>query len=82
MNEQVGLQAFFRHLREESTRWPALLPQLPRLAHRTLAQAADPPATAQLAQLLREQKRQTRLLKWLVVLLTALLGLQLALVVL
>ncbi len=78
MDEQVGPRALVRHLREESTRWPALLPQLPRLAHRALAQAADPPAHAQLARLLEEQKRQSRRLAWVALLLAALLGLQLA----
>ncbi|MGN2390987.1 ubiquinone biosynthesis regulatory protein kinase UbiB [Pelomicrobium sp. G1] len=78
MSEQVGPRALVRHLREESTRWPALLPQLPRLAHRALTRAADPPAPSQLARLLEEQKRQSRRLAWLALLLAALLGLQLA----
>ena len=38
MREQVGWRGFMRTLREEAPFWAATLPQLPRLAHRTLAE--------------------------------------------
>ena len=76
MSEQVGWRAFVRGFRDEAPRWATLLPQLPRLVHEKLT--ADPTAALQ-EQLLRladDQRRQTRLLLAIAVLLTAMLGWQ------
>jgi ubiquinone biosynthesis protein len=37
MREQIGLKGLLRALRSEAPRWAAMLPQLPRLLHRALA---------------------------------------------
>jgi ubiquinone biosynthesis protein len=37
MREQVGLKGLLRALRNEAPRWATMLPQLPRLLHRALA---------------------------------------------
>jgi ubiquinone biosynthesis protein len=41
MREQVGVRGFINHLKRESPQWATLLPQLPRLAHQALTQAAE-----------------------------------------
>jgi len=71
MDEQVGPQGLRDRLVQESAQWAQLLPALPRLVHRALARAADPPQNpaveALLLQLVREQRR-TRAVGWVAVL--------------
>jgi ubiquinone biosynthesis protein len=60
MSEQVGWKALVRGLASEAPHWSALLPQLPRLLHASLA-ASDPrEATARLQSLERELRRLER----------------------
>ena len=63
MNEQVGLRGLAKSIRDEAPAWARALPQLPRLAHRLLAEA---PTTRRLEagidQLAEAQRRQTRVL--------------------
>ena len=40
MDEQIGWRGLVNHLKREAPQWAALLPQLPRLAHQALTQAA------------------------------------------
>jgi ubiquinone biosynthesis protein len=77
MSEQVGWRSFLRHLRQESPYWAATLPQIPRLVHRALAEDRSRDVQQRLEVLLREQKRQTRLLAAAALLLAALLAWQL-----
>ncbi|HET6264604.1 MAG TPA: ubiquinone biosynthesis regulatory protein kinase UbiB [Usitatibacter sp.] len=70
MNEQVGLRGLAKSLRDEAPAWARALPQLPRLAHRLLAEA---PTThrleAGLERLAEAQRRQTRVLAAIVAML-------------
>jgi ubiquinone biosynthesis protein len=74
MSEQVGWRAFTRHVREEAPYWGVMLPQLPRLLHRRLADDESGTLTAQLAAVSALQRRQTRWLIALCLLLAALLA--------
>jgi len=74
MSEQVGWRAFRRHLREQAPYWGVMLPQLPRLLHRRLAQVDSNSVVQQLAAVSAKQAALTR---WLI-LLSALVGLLLA----
>jgi ubiquinone biosynthesis protein len=47
MSEQVGWRGLLRQIRREAPEWAGLLPQLPRLVHRALTEAAAPGAPAQ-----------------------------------
>ncbi len=70
MSEQLGWRGLLRHVREEAPGWGVLLPQLPRLAHRVLTEAASAGATAAATRELAERlKRQGR---WVVILATLL----------
>jgi ubiquinone biosynthesis protein len=62
MSERIGWRGLLRHLRQEAPYWTAMLPQLPRLLHQALSQQASGRALEQAAALLRERRRQTRLL--------------------
>jgi ubiquinone biosynthesis protein len=75
MDEQVGWRGLVRTIRREAPFWAATLPQLPRLAHRLLAQ--DHPAALQRAveRLAGENARRNNLLGALVALLAALAAL-------
>jgi ubiquinone biosynthesis protein len=73
MSEQVGWRAFARHLREEAPNWGVMLPQLPRLLERRLADGNSDALVEQLAAVAGQQKRQMRWLIALSVLLAALL---------
>ncbi len=77
MSEQLGWRAFARHVREEAPYWGVMLPQLPRLLHRRLADDESDTLAQQLAAVSAQQKRQTRWLIALSVLLTALLAAEL-----
>lgn len=71
MSEQVGWRGWLRHLSEEAPAWAALVPQLPRLAHRALSAAAEPegPANARgLASRLKAHGRWLTLIATLLVL--------------
>jgi ubiquinone biosynthesis protein len=73
MNEQVGLRGLARSVRTEATQWAALLPQLPRLVHKALAAPAASTAEAETIRGLEAaMHRQSRRLKYIVVLLLAL----------
>ena len=71
MSERLGWRGALRQLRHEAPYWSAMLPQLPRLLHQALAQQASAEAAGHARALLREQRRQNRLLA----LITALLAL-------
>jgi ubiquinone biosynthesis protein len=58
MNEQMGWRALVKNLQVEAPKWAALLPQLPRLAHRALDENRLAQLESGLALMLRQQ--QTR----------------------
>jgi ubiquinone biosynthesis protein len=63
MNEQIGWRGVLVRLRNEAPRYAQMLPELPRLLHRTLQQQAAPRESAALLALLAEQRRTNRLLQ-------------------
>jgi ubiquinone biosynthesis protein len=67
MNEQVGVRALARQMREEAPLWARTLPQLPRLVHRVLVDDAPGRMERAIARLEEAQRRQTRVLVAIVV---------------
>jgi ubiquinone biosynthesis protein len=65
LHEQVGWRGLVRTLKAEAPTWANLLPQLPRLAHRALAEDRLEAIERRLDALLAEDRRRNR---WLAVL--------------
>jgi len=74
MREQVGFKGLLRTLRSEAPHWATMLPQLPRLLHRALAGDRVEYIERLLDDLIRLQRRRTRALEWIVLLLAAALA--------
>ena len=74
MREQVGLKGLLRALRNEAPRWATMLPQLPRLLHRALADDRVGRIERALEELLVLQRRRNRLIGVAVALLALALG--------
>ncbi|HUQ29155.1 MAG TPA: ubiquinone biosynthesis regulatory protein kinase UbiB [Usitatibacter sp.] len=72
MDEQVGIRAFVRQMREEAPFWARTLPQLPRLVHRVLTDDASRRLERAVLRLEAAQVRQTRVLAAVVAVLLAL----------
>lgn len=68
MGEQVGVQGMVERLKDEAPRFTHIIPQLPRLVHRALMQAAEPHGgnTELLRILVDEQRRTNRMLSFIV----------------
>jgi ubiquinone biosynthesis protein len=68
MGEQVGIPGMVERLKAEAPRFTHIIPQLPRLVHRALLQAAEPHSvnSAMLALLVEEQRRTNRLLAFVI----------------
>ena len=68
MGEQVGIRGMVERLKAEAPRFTHIIPQLPRLVHRALTQAAEPGlANDELLRLLViEQRRTNRMLSFFV----------------
>jgi ubiquinone biosynthesis protein len=64
MSEQLGWRGLVRALRQEAPAWVATLPQLPRLAHRLLAEDRLGALQGSLARLAEQNARRNR---WLAV---------------
>jgi ubiquinone biosynthesis protein len=62
MLEQVGPKRFWRELKEQAPYYAKMLPDLPRLLHGYLQQRQDQVSSAQLLEIIREQRRTNRLL--------------------
>jgi ubiquinone biosynthesis protein len=79
MDDQMGWRALLRHFKEEVPAWAAILPQLPRLAHKALSAAPEriDALQAELALLAAEQRRTRRWMIGASLLLMALAGLEL-----
>jgi ubiquinone biosynthesis protein len=78
MREQVGWRGFLRGLRQETPFWAAMLPQLPRLAHRALSADRLGELHAALERLHAESVRRNHLLALAVVLAGTALAIALA----
>jgi ubiquinone biosynthesis protein len=68
MAEQVGWQGMWERIKAEAPRYTHIFPQLPRLLHRALEQAGDPPArdTELIKALIVEQQRTNRMLSFVI----------------
>jgi ubiquinone biosynthesis protein len=62
MSEQLGWRGMVRALAIEAPQWATMLPQLPRLAHRFLAEDRMGTLQAAIVSLRAEQRRRNRLL--------------------
>ena len=62
MREQVGLKGLLRALRNEAPRWATMLPQLPRLLHRVLADDRVARIERVLEELLAVERRRNRMM--------------------
>jgi ubiquinone biosynthesis protein len=71
MAEQIGWRGLVRNLRKEAPQWAALLPQLPRLLHRALAERESERLAAAIEALTVSQRRENRLLAYIASLLAA-----------
>ncbi len=72
MSEQIGLRGFVSRLQKEVPNWAIIFPQFPRLIHHSLKDDRAQMLEKRMTDLLAEEKRQSRLLKLLVILLAAL----------
>jgi len=68
MGEQVGMTGMIERLKAEAPRFTHILPQLPRLVHRALQQAAEPTSANDelLRMLVLEQQKTNRMLAFCV----------------
>ncbi|HNO75322.1 ubiquinone biosynthesis regulatory protein kinase UbiB [Nitrosomonas mobilis] len=73
MAEQVGFRGLIGQLQKEAPNWATILPQFPRLLHYNLSQERAQSLEDKLGELVKQEKRQSRLLALLVALLAALL---------
>ena len=78
MDERIGWRGLVQSLRREATTWAQTLPQLPRLAHRALAEDRVGALRASVERLADQGTRRNRLLALLAALLAAILAVQLA----
>jgi len=77
MNEQLGWRGFAHAVKTEAPQWATLLPQLPRLAHRYLAEDRLGALEITLGALQAQERRRNRLLAWMTVAILGLLAWQL-----
>lgn len=73
MAEQIGFRGFIGQLQKEAPNWATILPQFPRLLHYNLSQERAQSLEDKLGELVKQEKRQSRLLALLAALLAALL---------
>ena len=68
MGEQVGIPGMIERIKDEAPRFAHIIPQLPRLVHRALQQAAEPSSVNDelLRLLVIEQQRTNRMLAFFV----------------
>jgi ubiquinone biosynthesis protein len=73
MSEQIGWRGMLDRLQKEAPNWAVMLPQFPRLMYHTLSEDRTQGLEKRMMELLIEEKRQSRLLVVLSILLTALI---------
>ncbi|HEY6720500.1 MAG TPA: ubiquinone biosynthesis regulatory protein kinase UbiB, partial [Burkholderiales bacterium] len=69
MREQIGLKGLLRTIRNEAPRWATMLPQLPRLLHRVLADDRMGRLERAVEELLALQRRRNRMIGFAIALL-------------
>jgi ubiquinone biosynthesis protein len=73
MTEQIGWRGMLRRVQKEAPSWAVMMPQFPRLMYQVLNRDPAERLEKRMAELLKEEKRKSRLLFVLTILLTALL---------
>ena len=73
MSEQIGWRGMIRRAQKEGPTWAVMMPQFPRLVYQALSRDPAEGLEKKMTELLKEEKRQSRLLFILSILLTALL---------
>lgn len=73
MSEQISWRGLVSHIQKEAPNWAAILPEFPRLIHYHLSQERAQVLEDRLAELVAQEKKQSRLLALLAALLAALL---------
>jgi ubiquinone biosynthesis protein len=73
MSEQIGWRGMLRRVQKEGPSWAVMMPQFPRLMYQALSRDPAEGLEKRMTELLKEEKRQSRLLFVLSILLTALL---------
>ncbi|MBK8336595.1 MAG: ubiquinone biosynthesis regulatory protein kinase UbiB [Sterolibacteriaceae bacterium] len=77
IGEQIGVPAMLNQLAVEAPNWARMLPELPRLLHHALVlQRPDQSSPSQIRESEGAQRRQSRFLALIAILLAALLGLE------
>jgi ubiquinone biosynthesis protein len=71
MNEQVGPRGLWRKLRREVPQWTKMIPEIPRLVHRVLDEDVPKRLEEAIYALERAQRRQSRVLAAIAVILVA-----------
>lgn len=74
MSEQVGWRGFLKALHEEAPNYATLLPQLPRMLHRYLAENTGNRNDETLRKMLEQQKRHNAMLALISLLLLGILA--------
>jgi ubiquinone biosynthesis protein len=74
MNEQVGPKGLWRKLRREAPQWSKLVPELPRLVHKILEDDAPGRLERAILELERAQRRQSRILLAIAIILGAMVA--------
>jgi len=82
MSDQIGWRALLRNVKQEAPRWAKLLPQIPRLAHKVLADENLGEMHKTLQQLLAQERYKNGVLGVIAGLLAALLLWQVAMLLL
>ena len=74
MSEQVGWRGLVRNIRDEAPLWTGILPRLPRMLYRALHEDRQMRVERLFEALLATERRRTRALEWMVLLLAAALA--------
>ncbi len=73
MSEQIGFRGFTSRMEKEAPNWAMIFPQFPRLIHQSLVNNRSHELEKRMIDLLEEEKRQSRFLAMIAILLAALL---------
>jgi ubiquinone biosynthesis protein len=73
MSEQISWRGLVSHIQKEAPNWATILPEFPRLIHYHLNQERAQVLEDRLAELVAQEKKQSRMLALLAALLAALL---------
>ncbi len=73
MTEQIGLRGFISRMQKEAPNWAIIFPQFPRLIHHSLMDDRTEILEKRMTDLIAEEKRQSRLLKLLAILLVTII---------